>query len=146
MNIAEVNKILCENIEEKYRDFSAKLLPQGTKVLGVRLPFLRKIAKKIVCSDWNSFLQNYRPDYLEERLLYGFVIAYAPIDFSERLSFVKRFVPLINNWSVCDSFCVSFKLNYEEKCILRQFVQPYFIAKGEYERRFAIVMCLNFLI
>lgn len=146
MDISEINKILHENTDEKYRDFSAKLLPQGTKVLGVRLPFLRKIANKVASSDWNSFLQNYQPDYLEERLLYGFVIAYSPVGFSEKLKLTEKFVPLINNWSVCDSFCASFKLNNNDKILLWQFVQSYMIARGEYEKRFAIVMCLNYLI
>ena len=146
MDISEINKILYENIDAKYRIFSAKLLPQDTKVLGIRLPFLRKLAKQILKDDWQFFLQHFEPDYLEERLLYGFVIAYAPLSFSDRLRLVKKFVPLINNWSVCDSFCASFKLNNNDKILLWQFVQPYMIAKGEYERRFAIVMCLNYLI
>jgi len=146
MDIFEINKILHENIEEKYRDFSVKLLPKGTKVLGIRLPFLRKLAKQILKGDWQFFLQHFVPDYLEERLLYGFVIAYAPVGFSEKLKLTENFVQLINNWSVCDSFCASFKLNNNDKILLWQFVQSYMIAKGGYEKRFAIVMCLNFLI
>ena len=146
MDISEINKILQENIDEKYRDFSAKLLPQDTKVLGVRLPFLRRLAKQILKGDWQFFLQYFEPDYLEERLLYGFVIAYSPVGFSEKLKLIEKFVPLINNWSVCDSFCVSFKLQGEDKALLWAFIKPYFKAKGEYEKRFAIVMCLNYLL
>ena len=146
MNIAKIDKILQENIDEKYRDFSFKLLPDDTKILGVRLPFLRKLAKQIVREDWKSFLVNYKSNYLEERLLLGFVIAYIPINFTEKIELIKRFVPLINNWSICDSFCVSFKLARDEKTLLWQFIQPYFFKQGEYERRFAIVMGLNHLI
>ena len=32
--------------EEKYKEFSEKLLP-GIKIIGVRLPILRKLSKKI---------------------------------------------------------------------------------------------------
>lgn len=146
MDIIKINEVLQENVDKKYRIFSAKLLPEKTKILGIRLPFLRKLAKQIVRENWESFLIDYKPDYLEERLLLGFVIAYAPVDLLNKLELIRNFVPLINNWSVCDSFCASFKFNNNDKKLLWEFIVPYFTHKGEYARRFAIVMSLNYLL
>lgn len=45
----------------------------------------------------------------EERMLQGMVIgAVKGISIEERLDWVAWFVPKINNWSVCDSFCAAY--------------------------------------
>ena len=42
-----VKNELLKNIDEKYQKFSSSLIPNVDNILGVRLPVLRKIAKKI---------------------------------------------------------------------------------------------------
>jgi len=43
-----VLKELLKNIDEKYADFNARLIPtlKRSRILGVRMPILRKIAKQ----------------------------------------------------------------------------------------------------
>lgn len=45
----KIEKILLENRDEKYREFHSSLLPNidGRKIIGVRMPTLRKIAKSL---------------------------------------------------------------------------------------------------
>lgn len=128
--------------DEKYREFSRKLLPPSTKIIGVRLPLLRQTAKQIAKTDWQKFLNCTKHDYFEEIMLEGFVIAYAPIDFPAREKLIRKFVPKINNWSICDSFCASFNLKKEQELYL-PLIKSYLPSTNEYKQRFAIVMLLD---
>jgi len=132
--------------EEDYRKFSSRLLPNIHTVLGVRLPQLRKLAKQIAKEDWRRYLNTAESDYFEEIMLQGMVIGYAPCEVEERLSYINSFVPQIDNWSVCDSFCTGLKFTVRNRDRVWDFLQMYFRSAQEYEIRFAVVMLLSYYI
>ena len=74
-------------------------------LLGIRLPVLRKIAREIAAGDWRTYLAEAEDFYFEERMLQGLVIGCARCTPAEKLEYVARFVPKIDNWAVCDCFC-----------------------------------------
>lgn len=129
-----------------YREFSAKLLPNVDNIIGVRLPLLRKMAKEIAKGDWHDYLAAAASEYFEEIMLQGMVLGYVQADVEELLGHVADFVPKINNWSVCDSFCVGLKFTNVNKERVWKFIQPYLTSTKEYEVRFGVVMLLNFYI
>ena len=97
---------LLELAEPNYQQFTARLLPDISNILGVRLPVLRKIAKQIAKENWREFLRQNDEVYFEEIMLKGMVIGYIKdASVHEIMKFTETFVPKINNWSVCDSFC-----------------------------------------
>ncbi|MEI7028033.1 hypothetical protein [Paenibacillus sp. y28] len=57
--------------EAEYRRFSAALIPNMNihHMLGVRLPELRKLAKRIAKGDWRSYLQQADDEFFEEIML-----------------------------------------------------------------------------
>ena len=128
--------------EENYRIFAAKLIPNIDNLLGVRLPKLRKIAKKIVQLDYEYYLAMDNPLYFEEVMLQGMIIGEIKLPWTERSRYVKQFISKINNWSVCDSFCCGLKFEISEKQLVWQFLQPYFASEAPYDIRFAVVMLL----
>ena len=101
---------LFELAEEDYRKFSSSLIPGEDKLLGVRLPHLRELAKEIVRGDWREYLNNAQDEYYEEIMLQGLVIGYAKAPPEEILKYIACFIPKISNWGVCDSFCTGLKL------------------------------------
>lgn len=137
---------LHENAEEGYRKFSAALIPNIDNVLGVRLPALRKIAKTIAARDWRSYLEQADNEYFEEVMLQGMVIGSVKTDIEELLRYVAEFVPKIDNWSVCDSFCIGLKFTNANKARVWEFLQPYLKSDKEYELRFGIVMLLDYYV
>lgn len=137
---------LMELAEEPYQKFSSALIPTINNVLGVRLPLLRKLAKQIAKEDWRSYLEHAEDDYFEEVMLQGMVIGCLKTDINEILRYVAWFVPKMDNWSVCDSFCVGLKATKQNKELVWQFVQPYLASAKEYEMRFGVVMLLNYYI
>ena len=128
--------------EENYRIFATKLIPNVDNLLGVRLPRLRKIAKKIAQLDYEYYLAMDDPLYFEEVMLQGMIIGEIKLPWNERSRYVKQFTSKINNWSICDSFCCGLKFEASEKEIVWQFLQPYFASDAPYDIRFAVVMLL----
>ena len=137
---------LFELADEKYKKFHSGLCPTTDNIIGVRLPQLRQIAKEIDKDDWRGYLENCLEDYYEENLINGLVIAYAKCDVEEKLQYIKGFVPKIDNWAVCDSFCNSLKFTTKNREIIWEFLKPYLNSDKEFEIRFAVVMMLNYYI
>ena len=141
---AELEKLA----EPDYQKFSAHLLPPGEHVLGVRLPALRKIARSLAAEkNWQDVFSDHSEPYFEEVMLQGMVIGYLRCGPEERLSYIRDFIPLIHNWSVCDSFCAGLRFtaeNLQNKERVWHFLQPYFHSGEEYAVRFACVMLLNY--
>jgi 3-methyladenine DNA glycosylase AlkD len=132
--------------QEEYRVFSQKLIPGGLPLLGVRLPKLRELAGQIARrEDWREIF-SCPPQYMEQLLLRGMAIAKAKVPLKERLELIRDFVPLIDNWSVCDSFCSSLKCAAKEKRAFRDFLQPYLESEEEFPARFGAVMLLDYYI
>ena len=136
--------------EQSYAQFSAKLIPEiaSERVWGIRLPLLRKLAARISKGDALGYLalanQNERKgeNSIEENLLRAFVIGHIT-DWIEAKKQIGSFLPMIDNWSVNDSFCSSLKIAkvYPEE--MYQLLSGYLESEDPYEVRFAFVMLLN---
>lgn len=141
-----MNKIkeeILKKADKDYKKFSASLIPNINNVLGVRLPFLRKLAKDVYLNkNWKEYLKYNDFEFMEEIMLQGMIIGFVKDNPKNILKLVKEFIPKIDNWSVCDSFCSSLKFTKKNKDIVWEFLFPYFYSKEEYEIRFAYVMLL----
>lgn len=142
----EIRNKLLELSEEKYRLFQKSLIPNQENILGVRLPKLRAMAKEIAMGDWEGFLMDGKEEYFEEIMLKGMVIGQAKMSLEERLRWIRWFVPKIDNWSVCDSFCAGLKFAKKHQDEVWRWIQPYFRSKEEFEVRFAVVMLLTYFL
>lgn len=78
-------------------------------MLGVRLPKLREIARILAKGDWKTYLAHASDKSMEEIMLQGMTLGYARSSFQEKKPWLKRIIPKIRNWSLCDSICVSMK-------------------------------------
>ncbi len=143
----DIKQKLLNEAEKDYQTFSAKLIPNINNVLGVRIPKLRKIAKEVYKNeDWEKFINLNNLEYMEEVMLQGMVIGLIKKSPEEMLELVKNFVPKIDNWAVCDTFCSSLKFVSGNKKLVWDFIQPYFKSKKEYDIRFGYVMLLSYYI
>ncbi|MNI24734.1 DNA alkylation repair enzyme [compost metagenome] len=141
-----IKEQLVEMVDEEYRKFAAALIPTINNVMGVRLPELRKLAKQLAKGDWRTYLEHAEDEYFEEVMLQGMVIGYVQTDVDEILQYTADFIPKIDNWSVCDSFCIGLKFTKANKEQVWDFIQPYLRSTQEYDIRFGVVMLLDFYI
>lgn len=146
VRISEIHSRLVDMAEESYQKFSSNLLPGVKNILGVRLPKLRVIAKEITRQDWVQFLEVASDDSFEEIMLQGMVIGYVKEPLEMLIPYIQKFVPKIDNWSVCDSFCSGLKIATREPFVMWDFIQLYLASKNEFDVRFAVVMILNYYV
>ncbi len=125
----------------EYKRFHTRLVPNinPDRIIGVRIPVLRKIARKITDNsfDW---------EYYEECMLHGLYIGYSRLSYDEKLNLLDEFVPKIDNWAVCDSVCSTLKFIDKNKSSFLEYLKKYMFSEKEYEKRFAIVVLMDYYI
>lgn len=147
MDNNEIKKQIIAAQDEKNALFFRKISPTAKNITGVRIPFLRKLAKEIVKSNnGKDFLESYIVDTHEEFLLYGIVIGYMKISLDVKFALLENYIPKIYDWSGCDTVISSFKFQDNELNKVYDFIMKYRFSKNEYETRFMIVILLNFFI
>ena len=146
MNGTELDTLLKSLAEPEYRDFSSKLIPGVNNLLGVRVPKLRSIAKDICKEDWREFLTCPTTSF-EHTMIRGFVIATAKMDMSERIGYIEKFLPEVNNWSINDGLCGSLKVkDPDERKMLWDYCVDLVNRHQEFPSRVgAILMLTNFI-
>jgi 3-methyladenine DNA glycosylase AlkD len=142
--------------EEEYKNFSANLIPgiDRDKMLGVRIPTLRKLASELLKGDQADLRQyleilssaNLGDFIYEEKLLWGILLAKAKMTDKERMAGYQDFVPVIDNWAVCDIACATLPTIKKNPEPWMDFFLSYVRRDQEFEIRFGVVMLLaNFI-
>lgn len=143
---SEILERLKSESDEKYADFTAKLIPTVSRnaVLGVRLPTLRKIAKELARkSEYREFLTE-KHYFLEEKLLHGFLLGCVDFSADELIKEIERFLPQIDNWSVCDSTVSALKSVKNNRGIFYEKIREWLKSDKTYTIRFALVLLLDY--
>lgn len=127
--------------DEDYRAFHKRLLKnEEINVLGVRVPQLRKLAKKYKGDAATLF--SFPDEYYEITFLKLSVISLLP--YEQFIEYSDRCVALINNWAVCDCFapaCIK-----SRKDDFMPYIRKYASEQGEFYQRFALTTLLHFYI
>lgn len=143
MTNQEIRTYLEKHAEAKYQEFTSGLIPGSSTILGVRIPVLRDLAKKIAKGDWRTYLKEAQDESYEEICLQGFVIGYAKADIDELLVYAAVFIPKIHDWSVNDGFCATFKIARKHREKVWKFLMQYKNSENEFEQRVVAVMLMN---
>lgn len=141
----DIETLLEQNIDLTYRKFNENIIPGAKNMLGVRMPILRKIAKEIAKGDFHPFLSDPTIDSYEKLMLKGLVIGYAKWESLDHFfDAVEAFVPLIDNWAVCDCFCSGLKTTNKDPERMLALMERYIAREKEYEVRFAVIMLMDY--
>ncbi|MFA7107923.1 MAG: DNA alkylation repair protein [Sphaerochaetaceae bacterium] len=137
---------LFEYKDEKYKVFTAKLNPAVNldKIIGIRLPNLRKIAKGLSPEEKEYILNNTPHKYLEENFLHSFIISSFK-DWNQALEATNLFLPLIDNWAVCDTFDPKIFIS-RPKEFEKIIKNAYLKSENTYTIRFATVMLMRYFL
>lgn len=143
----EILKRIIEISDKEYKEFHSNLCPGVNNILGVRVPKLRSLAKEIVQEGKQfEYLEIKQLDYYEEIMLQGMLIGFIKNDIEEVKKQLKKFVPKIDNWAICDVTCAGLKITKKYEKEMWEFILKYLNSKKKYEVRFVIVMMLDFFI
>ncbi len=136
---------LYENRDQKYRDFSKKLIFTEYAIIGVRTPILKKIAKEIAKTDILSYFKVSSDTSYEEILLQAFVISSIQ-DVSLAVQYFNLYIQKIDNWALCDSAVASLKIVKENKELFYLEIEKYLISENLFIVRVGLVLLLNYYI
>lgn len=143
MTIEEINQELFSLAEEKNAKRAASITPGSKPMIGARIPDLRKLAKRIAKENYREFLERCPDDYFEQQSLQAFALGYARDDIETLLSYAGRFVPKIQDWSVCDSFCQTFSIARKHRERVWEWLLPYAKQDDEFKQRVVAVLLMS---
>lgn len=132
----------------KYRDFQSSLVPgmKNNYILGVRMPVLRDMGKEIAKGNPKSYLNVSSNDFYEERMLKGIVLGLIKTEsFDEFVMLCDDFVSEIDNWAICDCFCVGLKHSikiYKEEFF--EYINKYIKSANVWSVRLGLVIMLDY--
>ena len=85
--------------------------------------------------------------HYEETVIWGYLINLEKRSLDERLAMLERYVPVLDNWAVCDSYCAHAKwMARADKATLWAFLQRWFDSEREFEVRFAVVVSMCYFL
>ena len=129
--------------DEEYAVFQQKLIPgvPAERIIGVRVPELRKLAKRYYKdSEHRQFLKALPHGYYDEDLLHALLIAEEK-DFARCLEETEAFLPFIDNWAVCDIFSPKVFAKHKEELLQR--IRIWAKSEKTYICRFGIGMLMQ---
>lgn len=148
MNNAEeyIRERLFQLQDLSYRDFNAKLIPNvdKNKVIGIRTPNLRKLAKELANTEQGQeFIKILPHKYHEENCLHSFIIEQIK-DYDKCVAEIDRFLPYIDNWSTCD--CLSPKAFSKNKDRLITEIKRWISDEKTFTIRFGVGMLMRYFL
>lgn len=139
-------RALMEELEsladEKYRDFQTGLIKEPVQMLGVRVPALRKIAKRYKTEEDMIELLSYPDELFEIRFITLLVIAEWP--YQQFRKGMMYSLDLIDNWALCDSFAPKCLKDPDNQADFLYDIVVLLKTRKEFYERFALVTLLKF--
>ena len=142
-----LTRYLEDNADSKYREFHSSLVPdiKSGGFIGIRMPFMRSLAREISKGNARQYLEISKTEFYEQRIISGIVTGLIKTeDFDDFLSLVNAFLPKINNWAVCDSFCSGLKEVKKYKRYFFEYLDKFLNSENEWCIRFAFVIMLDY--
>ena len=163
--------LVCERFltDARYREGHLRVvnaLPKR-RVLGLHAPEMKQVAKRLAREGCEVIMPDGERQYCangaeiirafdatphdslcyEETVVWGFLINLEKRSLAERLAMLERYVPVLDNWAVCDSYCAHAKwMARADKSVLWAFLKQWFGSEREFEVRFAVVVAMTYFL
>lgn len=142
----EIRKYLISISDVKYKEFLLKLIPNEKRIIGVKIPVLKKLILSIPKQYYKDYLSINNNLYYEEIIIQGLIISKMELNLKELKKHIKYYLPKISNWAICDIFCSNIKIIKKYKDELFNFFISFLDETNEYQNRFVFVIFLNYYI
>lgn len=128
--------------DDTYADFHAKLIPTIPRelVIGVRVPPLRKLAKRLHGRE-GDFFAELPHRYYDENMLHGILISQIT-DFEACIQALEVFLPYVDNWAVCDT--ISPKVLRNNREVLLPILCRWIASEHTYTCRFGLLCLMRY--
>ena len=94
---------------EEYAVFNKRIVKTDKTVIGVRMPDLRKLAKKVAkeidgFEEIQNFLHGINPEIFEEVMLSGLVLNAVKLTPAEHITLTREYLKPVDSWAGIDVF------------------------------------------
>ena len=144
--VEEIRKKLFEFQDVKYQEFHSNLCPGINNIIGIPVPKIRTLVKEILKQNYHEYLNQIEKKYYEETMIEGLIIATSKMSLEDKFMYLKKFVPKIDNWAICDTVCASFKFKEKELSDVWSFILSYQNSDKDFELRFMIIMMMDYFL
>ena len=171
MIINLLQPLVCERFKSdaRYREGHLRVvnaLPER-RVLGLHSPEIKQVAKQLsreggevvmpdgthrICVNGAEVIRAFETVLseslcYEETVIWGYLINLEKCSLEERLVMLGRYVPVLDNWAVCDSYCTHAKwMERADKEALWAFLERWLDSEREFEVRFAVVVAMTYFL
>ena len=163
--------LVCERFKSdaRYREGHLRVvnaLPER-RVMGLHSPEIKAVAKQLsreggevvmpdgtrrICANGAEVIRAFEAVQneclcYEETVIWGYLINIEKRSLDERLAMLGRYVTVLDNWAVCDSYCAHAKwMARADKATLWAFLERWFDSEHEFEVRFAVVVAMCYFL
>lgn len=132
----------------EYAHFNKRIVNTGKTVLGVRVPALRKLAKRLArgctADDIVEYIEHLDAAIYEHVMLAGMMINYATLPDFEKIELATHYLPLADSWAEIDTFAMKRK-SFDEQAWW-DFAARNLKSKDEFVVRYGVIeMMANYL-
>ena len=141
--MTEIQKRLFALQDTAYRDFTAPLLPtvEPESIIGVRIPAVRALAKELRTEGkTQAFLRQLPHRYYEENILHAAILD-RERDFKVCMEELERFLPFVDNWSVCDGLDPTVLKKHHAE--LSEYIPAWLASERPYTIRFGVSVLMS---
>lgn len=125
-------------------DFNKKLIQSKYEIIGVPIPALRDLSKKISRTNYREYLNCCKFKYFEEVMIFGFVISYANVCENERIQLLENFVKYIDNWAINDCVACTLKCINVNKDLYFNYILSLCNSESVWKIRFGLILLMNY--
>ena len=166
-----LHPLICERFltDSRYREGHLRVvnaLPER-RVMGLHSPEIKAVAKQLsreggevimpdgtrrICANGAEVIRAFEAVQneclcYEEIVIWGYLINLEKCSSEERLAMLGRYVTVMDNWAVCDSYCAHAKwMVRADKEALWAFLERWFDSESEFEVRFAVVVAMCYFL
>ena len=144
--MSAVTQRLLSLADEEYRRFQTPLLPSvdPARIIGVRTPVLRKLAKELAGTEESeAFLRDLPHAYYEENNLHAFLVDQIR-DYDACIAAIDAFLPYVDNWSTCDGWSPKVLKKHPEAVLVK--IREWMASDLPYTVRFGIGMLQRYFL
>ncbi len=148
--------LICEKFktDTHYKEGHLKILNTlpNREVLGMHSPDMKDVAKKLTLERGEELISAFeRTDHselcYEEIAVWGFMINFMKCPIERKFEMLERYVPIMDNWGICDSFVSHAKwMKKIPADELFAWLEKWFRSSHEFEVRFAVVVSMSYLL
>ena len=160
--------LVCERFRNDpyYRERHLRVINAlpSRSVLGLHIPDIKKIARSIskngckvvksngkhhMCANNTEIIRDFETEETnslcyEETIIWGYLINSEKTTLEKRFRMLEAYIPILDNWAVCDSFCSNIKwIRNSDKEAVWEFLNRWFNSNREFEVRFAIITAMS---